>query len=250
MKIAFDPELVSAFALALVRASAWLFVVPPFNTRVVPTSVKAGAAAALALASAPHIADAQLSLAAGPFIGALLMQALTGFALGMVTQLLFHAIQAAGGLVDLFAGFAMAALFDPMSDTQSSLFGRFYNLLAITLLFVTNAHLVLVDGFFRSFEAIPVSGIAPADIASILTRNVGPFLVAAIEVAGPVLACLFLSELTLGLLARAAPALNVFALAFPLRVAVTLMVVGLALPLVVPAVTNLVQMSVRAGLGG
>ena len=250
MKLSFDPELVSAFALALVRATAWLFVAPPFNTRIVPTSVKAGVAAALALAAAPQIADAHLSLEACPFVGAIVMQAFTGFALGMVTQLLFHAIQAAGGLVDLFAGFAMASMFDPMSDSGSSLFGRFYNLLAVTLLFVTNAHQVLIDGFFRSFQAIPVSGIEPAAAASILTRNVGPFLISAVEVAGPVIACLFLAEMTMGLLARAAPSLNVFALAFPLRVAVTLMVVGLALPLIIPAVANLVHMSVRAGLGG
>ena len=64
-----------------------------------------------------------------------------------------------------------------------------------------------------------------------LTDNLGVFLVAAIEVAGPVLACLFLSELTLGLLARAAPSLNVFNLAFPLRIVVALLLVAVALPL-------------------
>ncbi|MCL6641509.1 MAG: flagellar biosynthetic protein FliR, partial [Candidatus Rokubacteria bacterium] len=62
MTFTWDPALVSAFALALVRASAWLFVSPPFNTRIVPIPVKAGIAAALALAAAPHVADAELSL--------------------------------------------------------------------------------------------------------------------------------------------------------------------------------------------
>ena len=65
----------------------------------------------------------------------------------------------------------------------------------------------------------------------------GQFLVAAIEIAGPVLGCLFLAEITLGLLARAAPNLNVFALAFPLRVIVALIVVALACPLIAPAVS-------------
>ena len=74
-----------------------------------------------------------------------------------------------------------------------------------------------------------------------MTKNLGQFLVAAVEVAGPVLGCLFLAEVTLGLLSRAAPALNVFSLAFPLRVIVALIVVALALPLISPAVSNLVH---------
>ena len=55
------------------------------------------------------------------------------------------------------------------------------------------------------------------------------------------LGCLFLAEVTLGLLSRAAPSLNVFSLAFPLRVIVALIVVALALPLISPAVSNLVH---------
>ncbi|HTD51018.1 MAG TPA: flagellar biosynthetic protein FliR, partial [Acidimicrobiia bacterium] len=73
------------------------------------------------------------------------------------------------------------------------------------------------------------------------THNMGEFLIAAVEIAGPILACLFLAEITLGLLARAAPNLNVFALAFPLRVVIALVVVAVALPLVAPALGNLVR---------
>jgi flagellar biosynthesis protein FliR len=54
----FDPVLLMAFALALVRATAWLFFSPPFNTRMIPSVVKAGIAATLALCAAPHIAAA------------------------------------------------------------------------------------------------------------------------------------------------------------------------------------------------
>jgi flagellar biosynthetic protein FliR len=240
----FDPVLVTAFALALVRATAWLFISPPFNTRTVPTAVKAGLAAALALAAAPHVKDTHVSLATAPFIGALVTQAVVGVALGMLTLMLVNAISTAGSLVDIFAGYSLAAVYDPLSDHQAAIFGRFYQLLAATLLFATNGHLVLVNGFFRSFDAVPVSGIAAGDMASVLTKNLGLFLVASIEVAGPVLACLFLSELTLGLLAKAAPSLNVFSLAFPLRIVVALLLVGLALPLVTPALTNLVHSSV------
>ncbi|MGQ0825073.1 MAG: flagellar biosynthetic protein FliR [Actinomycetota bacterium] len=244
MTFAFDPTLVTAFALALVRASAWLFISPPFNNRVIPIPVKAGVAAVLALAAAPHVADPELPLETGPFVGALVAQAVVGFVLGMLTLLLVNAVASAGALVDLFAGYSLAMVYDPMSDTQNSVFGRFYQLIAATLLFTTNAHLVLVNGFFRSFEAVPLSGVHSGDIASVLTQTLGQFMIAAIEVAGPVMACLFLAEFTLGLLTRAAPQLNVFALAFPLRVGVALVVVGIAIPLLGPATENLVDKAV------
>jgi flagellar biosynthetic protein FliR len=245
----FDPVLLTAFALALVRASAWLFTSPPFNTRMIPIPVKAGIAATLALAAAPKIAGPDIPLDTAGFLTALVMQALVGFALGLLTSVLVNAIQAAGALVDLFAGFSLAAIYDPLSENQVAIFGRFYQLVAATLLFSTNAYLVLVSGWFRSFDAVPAHGLAIEEVSDLLTKNVGHFFVAAIEISGPVLGCLFLAELMLGVLSRAAPSLNVFALAFPLRVVIALVVVGLAIPLCGPALGNLVREAV-APLGG
>lgn len=242
-----DPVAVTAFFFALVRTSAWLLVSPPFNTRLVPVTVKAGIAAALAVAAVPEVRSSDLDLSTAGFLGAAVLQVVVGVALGLITLLLFGAVQAAGGLIDLFAGFSLASIVDPTSGVNSSVFGRFYQVVAITLLFATNAHLLLVDGFLRSFEVVPVSGFEASSFAELLLEDVGGFFVAAVEIAGPVLACLFLAELTMGLLARAAPSLNVFALAFPLRVGVTLVVTGIALPLVAPAVHNLVRDAARLG---
>ena len=172
--------------------------------------------------AAPHIATGSVPLDTGGFLAALLTQVLVGITLGLFTMVLVNALQTAGALVDLFAGFSLAAIYDPINQSQVAVFGRFYELLAVTLLFSTNAYLVIVNGWFRSFDLVPAHGLAIANIADILTKNLGEFLVAAIEIAGPVLGCLFLAEVTLGLLSRAAPQLNVFALAFPLRVVVAL----------------------------
>ncbi len=88
------------------------------------------------------------------------MQALVGFTLGMFTMLLVNALQAAGQFVDLFAGFSLSTIYDPFNNSQAAVFGRFYELLAITLLFTSNAYLILVNGFFRSFEVIPAGGLS------------------------------------------------------------------------------------------
>jgi flagellar biosynthetic protein FliR len=241
MTIPIDPVAITAFVLALVRATTWLFVSPPFNTRMIPVTVKAGIAASLALAATTHIANPTMPNDTASFIAALLVQALVGFTLGMFTMLLVNALQAAGQFVDLFAGFSLSTIYDPFNSSQAAVFGRFYELLAITLLFTSNAYLILVNGFFRSFEVIPAGGLSMTTVSSLLTKNLGQFLVAGIEIAGPILACLFLAEIGLGLLARAAPNLNVFSLAFPLRIVIALVTVAIALPLVSPALGNLVR---------
>ncbi len=241
MTIPINPVMVTAFVLALVRATAWLFISPPFNTRMIPVTVKAGIAAALALAATSHITNPAMPNDTGAFITALVVQALVGFTLGMFTLLLVNALSAAGQFVDLFAGFSLSAMYDPFNNSQAAVFGRFYQLLATTLLFTTDAYLILVNGFFRSFEVIPAGGLSMSTISSLLTKNMATFLVAAIEIAGPIIACLFLAEITLGLLARAAPNLNVFTLAFPLRVVIALVLVAVALPLIGPALGNLVR---------
>lgn len=250
MTIPIDAQAITAFALAMVRATAFIVVVPPFNTRVIPAAVKGIVAAAFALASVPMIVDQQIPYDTKGFVVALLSQAITGLAMGLLVGLLFHALQTAGALVDLAAGFSLAAIYDPLSESQNPLFGRTYQLVGITLLFATNAHLLIVSGFLRSFEVIPVGGFSAVQVSGALTRHLGNFLVAALEIAGPVLACLFLTELVLGLLSRAAPALNIFALAFPVRIVVTLVAAAVALPLLLPSLTNLVDAGIRASLGG
>lgn len=243
MRLTFDTTTLGAFTLALVRATVWVFVIVPFSLRAVPVPVKVGLAASLALVAAPSLPAASVPLDLGGFIVAAGLQAMIGFALGFLVVVLFSAVQAAGLLIDDFAGFNLAAMIDPYADANAGPFGRLYQLCAVTLLFVTNLYLVLVQGFLRSFRAIP--GAHLHDVVQMVLHNLDQFLIAALEIGGPVLAVLFLTEVALGLLARTAPAMNVFSLAFPIRISVALLTVGVSLPFIVPALRSLMETAVR-----
>ncbi len=245
MTFTIDPALVTGFVLALVRATAWVLVAPPFSTRGIPARVKVGIAAALALAAAPHAAAAELPLSTGGFVGALIAQVTVGLLLGFLTMMLFAALQAAGSLIDLFAGYSIASIYDPLSDASAAVFGRFYNLVAVTLLFAIDGHLLLARGFLTSFEAVGLQLSDLGRIGELLTHDLGLFFVAAVEVAAPVVAVLFLTELALGVLARAAPQMNVFNLGFAARVIVALGFAAVTLPLVAPALRTLVATALR-----
>jgi flagellar biosynthetic protein FliR len=239
--------LIVAYVLGVVRASAWLVLVPPFSTRAVPSVIKVGLAAAIALPAAPRLAESPPSLDVGPLIGAVVLQVAMGLALGFITMLAFAAVQAAGSLVDLFAGFTVAQAFDPLSGNQTALFGRFYQLLATTLLFAINGHILLFHGFLRSFDVVGLRAPAMGNVSEMALDGLSAFMIAAVEIAAPLLAALFLTEVALGLLARAAPQMNVFILGFPLKILLTLGLVGLVLPILPGAVDSLVRRAVRSG---
>jgi flagellar biosynthetic protein FliR len=238
-----------ALLLAAVRAAAWLVVVPPFNSRSVPAQVKALLSVAIALPIAPQLVGQVPATTGAGLMLATAEQVVVGTALGFLTSLFFAAVQAAGSLIDLFGGFSMASAYDPFAMTSTSVFGRFYNIVATTLLFTTDAHALIVRGFANSYRGLPLDGtLALNTLSALLTDGVGEMFVAALQISGPLVAVLFCTDVALGLLTRVAPALNVFSIAFPLKIMLTLGVAGAALTLLPRAFDGLVDRAVEAML--
>ena len=247
MELQLSEAAISGYLLALVRAVAWLMIAPPFGGRAIPMQVKLGFAAALALTVGPQVAVHAPPLEVAPLIGSAVMQVFAGVALGYIGVILFGAIQAAGGLIDSFSGFNMAQMMDPTSSGMTSVFGRFYQLLATTLLFAINGHIIIVRGFLASFEATSLNSVDLERMSELITHDLGRFFVAALEIAAPLVAALLLTDLALGLLARAAPSMNVFVLGMPLKMFVTVGLAAVAIPLLPGAVEALIEPVIRQG---
>ena len=222
-------ETVVTTLLVMLRITTWLVIAPPFSHRAIPARVKALLALALSLAVAPGVAAPDLSLDAGPLVAAASQQVLVGGALGFVCYLVFAAVQAAGDLLDVFGGFQVAAAFDPQMQTQGAIFGKFYQFTAIVLLFASDGYLVVLHGLHRSFRVLGVDEVLSLDVmARVVTEGTSQLLIASLQIAGPLIAVLFLTDVGLGLLTRAAPSLNPFALGFPLKIFITLSLAGIA----------------------
>ena len=235
--------------LAGVRIVAFLFLAPPFAHRAVPATVKAMLATGLGLAVAPRAREAAgpmvgraITSGTATFIGDVLLQVLIGTALGFLVALVFAAVQSAGNLIDLFGGFTLAQAFDPMSMTNGAQFARLYQMTAIVLLFASDAYQVVIAGLVRTFDALPLG--TPLNLAAmgqVATDGMTDLFVAGLQIAGPLIVVLFLADVGLGLLTRVAPALNAFALGFPLKILLTVSLGAtayLALPHVVAALTD------------
>lgn len=248
MVIPINIDTLLIFALALTRATAWVVVAPPFSHRGIPMKLKAPLAIGLAIAASPNLADAKIPTETFAFLGALVTQVVVGTALGFIGALIFNAIHFAGSMVDHSGGFNLSQQYDPSLGESSSVFARMYQLVATMLMFASGAHLIVIQGFLKSFDVVAVSGFDLSGFSENIVKQLGFVFVAGLEIAAPFVVILFIAELALGLLARTSPALNIFQLAFPIRIAVTLAVGAASLPLLLPATANLVTRIANSAL--
>lgn len=233
--------------LASIRVAAWLTIAPPFDSRIIPSQVKALLSVCMALPVVPRLQGHLPAFTVPELLASAVEQVIVGAVLGFVTALFFAAVQAAGDLIDLFGGLTVAFAFDPFSNNQSSIFGRFYHLIAITLLFVTDGYALVYRGFMLSYQAVPLDGTLSLGTASkLITAGLPAMFVAALQIAGPLAAVMFCADIALGLLNRVAPALNVFSLGFPAKILMTLALAGAAIAMLPDSVHGLIDQAVQA----
>jgi flagellar biosynthetic protein FliR len=238
---------VAALLLATVRASGFVMLAPPFNSAGIPVAVKGALAMALAVVVFPHITGTLPAISAGFLIVSAITEALIGAALGFLVQVLFTAVQLAGDLIDVTGGFSLQPAYDPLSLTTHSSVGRLHYMLATTLLFTSGGHLLLVRGFVTSYVGLPVDATLPADqLGAAVIKVFSMMFLAALQIAGPMVAVLLLADVALALLSKAAPALNIFSFGFPVKIMLTLTLLGLTFPLLPPALDALVHTGLEA----
>ena len=247
MELEISTATLVGFCAALVRTTSWISICPPFNSPAVPIRVRVGLATAVSLVLASRLGAAIDDLSLGAFVITLLMQAFAGLTLGFAVYMLFSAIQAAGDLMDLQVGFSLGQVLDPLSGSMAAPLGRFHQLLAMALLFSINGHILVMKGFLRSVEAVPLGTLDVALVASGFLDLLVAFMIATVEIGLPVLAALFCTEVALGLLGKAAPQLNILVLGFAAKTFVAFGLLGITLVLLPETTESLLGRAIEAG---
>ena len=238
-----------AFLFAMVRTVAWLTTAPPFAGAVLSARIRVALAVGLAWLMADRIPMAEVDLSIASLILAIGYQVFIGAALGFVIRLYFVAFEVAGSFIDFASGLSIGAVYDPLSGSQNAPIARFYGLMATVLLFVGGGHLLILNGYMRSFDAAPLSGPSLDQLGSVFIGGLGVFFIAALEIAFPIAAVLLITEIGLALLARAAPQANVLMLGLTAKALVLVLLLGTALAVLPWAVDNLADRATRAAIG-
>ena len=160
-------------------------------------------------------------------------ETVTGFAIGLGSALVIAAAQAAGDVMAVQIGLQGASVLDPMTNVQVPTLGQFMTAFATLLLLAAGGHLLMLDAVAETLRVVP-PGSTPDVTASLgaMARAGGELLSLGVLFAAPAIAATMLANLVLGLLVKAAPAMNLLAVAFPLQIGAGLVTIGAGLALV------------------
>ena len=225
-------HLLPLIVLMSIRIGVALASLPaPFGTGA-PLQVRAGLgiliAAVLAL---PHPERASALVLDPFFLGfCALEEALVGAAIGLLGRSVVAAAEVAGDIVSSSMGLSFAQTVDPTSGEQSPITSHALGLLAMVVLVGLDGHHVILSGIGRSFTLAPVGDALSGMAGEGVFRSVSVLFGAGLRIASPVVGVLFFVQLALGLIARAAPRLQVFSLSFAVAVGVGLLTLHAAMP--------------------
>ena len=228
--LSIEPQL-WALLFAMVRIGAAFVAAPVFSAVSVPLPVRIALSGAIGLlvVNTAHIAAPAQIFSITTFL-AVAAEALIGLALGFVLQIAFSAPMIASEVIGMGMGLGFANAVDPNNGHSTPAIGTFLSLMLTLVFLALDGHLVLVDLVVRSYQVMPPGAwIAPERLLGIAMFGGYTFL-AGLLLSLPIGFLLLCLNLIVGMLSRAAPALNLFAIGIPASLAIGIVAILLALP--------------------
>jgi len=154
-----------------------------------------------------------------------------GLLVGLLGGLLFAAVQTGGNLIGFQMSFSVANVVDPVTSMQVPLISQFYYMLAMLLFLAFGAHRFVFKALAESFTLIPLAGFTPGEgLLELMLRYSSAIFSTAIKIAAPLMAALLLSDVSLGVVARTAPQMNIFIIGMPLKILLGMLLMGFSFP--------------------
>jgi flagellar biosynthetic protein FliR len=216
------------FLLVLVRITGMFVLSPIFGRRNLPSYYKAGFCFFFALIVAQSVPVPELSAYNSLFSYVILIgkELLIGIMTGFISYMLFSSIYIAGQLIDMRIGFGMVSVFDPMTNAQIPITADFYAVLATLLMLVTDSHHLLIKAIVDSFTVLPIGKASFS--GSLLKQVVDLFskvFAIGFKIAAPVTATILITDISLGIISKSIPQLNVFMLGMPIKAILGLIII-------------------------
>lgn len=241
---------VMVFGLALVRPSLLVTGTPLFGGAFAPVPLKVGLIVAITALLVP-VLDLPRELDAGSLVIVALREAAIGFAIALSIRMLVAGAELGGHLSGFQLGLSYAALVDPQSGVRNNVLAALYGSLTVFVFLLINGHHDVLRALAESYAALPVgTGGIGETLGSTVMRMFGTMFVLGVRLAAPLVITLLLVELSLGVLARVAPTLNLMVTAAPIRLLVGWLVltvtIGMLPDIVSRSLPGALQLGARA----
>lgn len=221
------------------RISAVFLASPIFGSSSFPVRARVLLAVfitALIVPSLPMVPEIDMLGAAGLLVGG--QQVIIGLAMGFILQMVFAAAVIAGQSLAMAMGLGFAMSVDPQNGVQVPVLSQLYMILATLLFLGVNGHLLLIKFLVNSFTLLPVglTGLRQ-DFGLDVVLWASQMFLGALVIALPALTALLLINIAFGVVTRAAPQLNIFAVGFPVTILAGFALTFLTLPSVLSQLT-------------
>jgi len=224
--------LLASFIWPLIRIGALIVAAPVFSSRQTPVMFRVALVLVLTWITMPLLPTPPLvEVFSYQAFVMLLQQILIGLAMGFIMQLVFGALVFGGQVIAYSMGLGFASMMDPQNGVQVPVISQFYLILATLLFLILDGHLLLIELLVESFHTFPVAmdGLSRNSLLDIV-RWGGWVFSGGLLMALPVMAALLLVNLGMGIITRAAPQLNIFAVGFPVTMLIGFMLMWVTLP--------------------
>jgi len=211
-------QFIGQYIWPLIRIAAFIMAVPIFGAQVLPARVRMALAIPLTILVTPLLPSLppveMLSLTG---IMTTVQEVVIGAALGFIFQILMQLFVLGGQIIAMNMGLGFASMNDPANGVAVTMLSQFYLTVAVLLFLSINGHLILLELLARSFQLWPIgqAGLKAGFWQEL--AGLGSWMFAgALVMALPIVTALLVVNLAFGVMSRAAPQMNVFAVGFPI----------------------------------
>lgn len=243
------------YLLVLVRIASFVAVAPFFGLNSVPTRVKVGFSAVFAILVAQAVPGEVIYEGMLEYGVIAIKEAITGLSLGMMANACTYIIGFAGRMIDMEVGLAMAQEYNPMTRTQESITGNMYYYSIMLLLLISDLYHYIIKAVADSFTLIPVNAqiFQWEYLANTMVTLVTDMLIIGFRIMLPVFACCMVMNCILGIMAKVAPQMNMFAVGIQIKIFVgyaVLVVTVLLLPKAAAMIGEEIKLMLRMVVKG
>ena len=226
MTVTFNQDILEYLLIILVRVSAFVFIVPFFSNTSFPRMVKIGFSVFLTVLLFYSMPIQTLHYQTVIEFGIIVLkETITGLLIGFAAYICSSIIHFSGKIIDMEIGLSMAEVLDPTTNMQTGLTGSLYSYLIMLLMLVSNMHIFLLNAIVDSYELIQINvarlGNTMYNTVIVFMSN---FFLIGFRIVLPVFASILLLNCILGVMAKVAPQMNMFAVGMQLKVIVGLLV--------------------------
>ena len=222
-----------AFLLIFVRFGVALMIMPGIGDSFVPPTMRLLFAVAISFVLTPVLASHLPSIPSntGVLLTLLVSETFIGLFIGTVMRILVSALDTAGTIVSVQSGLSNATLFNPTTEAQTPIMSAVYSSLGVTLLLEADVHHQMLSAVVDSYKLFPASGAFPdmGSISEVISKTTTLAFKIGAQLAMPFLVVGTLVQVGFGILGRLMPQVQVFFLAMPVQIFLSLMILLLVL---------------------